>query len=77
VGKLPTTEPDRLLDVREAAADLGVKPSTVYAWVAKRKIPAVKLSRNLVRFRREDLDRLIRKSVQPALQRERIVPADD
>ncbi len=41
--KLPQGE--RLLDVREAAAVLGLKPSTLYQWAYERKIPVVKPNR--------------------------------
>jgi excisionase family DNA binding protein len=32
-------EPERLLNVKEAAQFLGVKPRTIYAWVAEGRIP--------------------------------------
>jgi excisionase family DNA binding protein len=57
---------DRLLDVKEAAAMLGLKPSTLYQWAYERRLPVVKLGRAL-RFRLSDLQALISKSVRPAL----------
>jgi len=45
---------DGLLTIKELAEELKVTPSTLYAWVAQRKIPFVKLHR-LVRFRRDDI----------------------
>ena len=63
-------EPDRLLDVREAAVMLGVKPATLYQWAYQRRIPVVKLfgPRGALRFRRSDIDVLIARSVRPALR---------
>jgi len=57
---------DRLLDVNEAAALLGLQPSTLYQWAYQRRIPVVKLGRAL-RFRMSALLRLIEGSERPAL----------
>jgi excisionase family DNA binding protein len=46
--------PDNLLTVREAASLLAVKPRTIYAWVAARRIPFRKVGR-LLRFERAEL----------------------
>ena len=43
-----------LLNVREAAALLGVAPRTIYAWVAERRIPFRRAGR-LLRFDRGEL----------------------
>ena len=66
VGPLP----DRLLDVHEAAALLGVAPKTLYRWAYERRVPIVKLfgPRGALRFRLGDLQALIRRSVRPALR---------
>lgn len=42
-------DPERLLDINEAAAVLKVKPGTLYSWVSKRTIPFRKVG-SLVRF---------------------------
>ena len=47
-------DPERLLDVSEAAALLHVKTKTLYAWVSRNKIPHRKLC-SLVRFHRGEL----------------------
>lgn len=47
-------DPERLLDVSEAAALLHVKSKTLYAWVSRNKIPYRKLC-SLVRFHRGEL----------------------
>ncbi len=61
---------DRLLNVREAAAILAVRPATLYAWAYERRIPVVKLSgpRGPLRFRWSSLQRLIAQSERPALR---------
>jgi len=41
---------EELLDVKQVAKMLGVKPSTIYQWTHQGYIPHVKLN-NLVRFR--------------------------
>jgi excisionase family DNA binding protein len=62
----PSTD-DRLLDVREAAAMLGLKPSTLYQWAYERRIPVVKLGRAL-RFRSSVIQKLISDSERPAIR---------
>jgi excisionase family DNA binding protein len=68
--------PERLLDVTEAASFLGVRPATIYAWSHRRKIPVVKLGRNLLRFRLSDLHRYVRQHMRPALDRAKWPPYD-
>jgi excisionase family DNA binding protein len=62
--------PDRLLDVTEAAAMLGLKPATLYDWAYRRKLPVVKPSgpRGPLRFRLSTLQALIAKWERPALR---------
>lgn len=69
------TEPpavrDRLVDVHEAAGLLGLKPGTLYQWAYQRRLPVVKLfgrPRGPLRFRLSDIERLIAKSVRPAIR---------
>lgn len=59
---------DRLLDVREAAAMLGLKPSTLYQWAYERRIPVVKLFGRALRFRLSTIEALIKNSERPALR---------
>jgi predicted DNA-binding transcriptional regulator AlpA len=72
--KVPPTDAqrptERLLDVNAAAAMLGLKPGTLYQWAYQRRLPVVKLSgpRGPLRFRLSDLERLIAKSLRPALR---------
>jgi excisionase family DNA binding protein len=60
--------PDRLLDVRQAAALLGLKVTTLYQWAYERRIPIVKPSgpRGPLRFRLSTLMKLIDTWEQPA-----------
>lgn len=66
----PNSEPDRLLDVHEAAAMLGIRPGTLYQWAYQRRLPKVKLfgERGPLRFRLSDIEHLIARSVQPPLR---------
>ncbi|MBF0483374.1 MAG: helix-turn-helix domain-containing protein [Candidatus Omnitrophica bacterium] len=45
---------DRYLGIKELASFLGVKESTVYAWVHTRKFPYYKIGR-LVKFNRKEI----------------------
>jgi len=53
-ANLMSDDPERLLDVSEAAALLHVKNKTLYAWVSRNKIPYRKIC-SLVRFHRGEL----------------------
>jgi len=60
----------RLLDVREAAALLAVKPATLYQWAYQRRLPVVKLfgPRGALRFRLSDIQALVARSIRPSLK---------
>lgn len=66
---------ERLVDAQEAARMLGLKPATLYQWAYKRRIPVVKLfgPRGALRFRLNDVERLIQDSLRPAAR----LPAND
>ena len=49
---------ERLLNVTEAAAMLGLKPSTLYQWAYERRIAYVKLG-GALRFRLSAIEKLI------------------
>ena len=61
---------DTLLTAEEVANLLRIKPATVYDAASKGRIPAVRLwegrRKALLRFRREDIEELIRQRTQPA-----------
>jgi excisionase family DNA binding protein len=50
----PPTTAEPFLDVRSLSRYLNIKPSTLYAWVAQGRIPALKIH-GLVRFRLADI----------------------
>lgn len=58
---------DRLLNVNEAAAMLGLKRSTLYQWAYERRIAHVKIG-GALRFRLSAIEKLIAKSEVPALK---------
>jgi excisionase family DNA binding protein len=68
---------DRLLNVKEAAAMLSMKPSTLYQWAHERRIPTVKLYRRALRFRLSVIQSLIAKGDRPALRPIADVPGED
>jgi excisionase family DNA binding protein len=53
-GEKTNNDPDRLLDVNEAAELLQVKPGTLYSWASRGKVPYRKVGA-LVRFHRGEL----------------------
>ncbi len=60
-------ERDRLLKPAEAAEYLGLTVPTIYTKACRRQLPTVKVGRSL-RFRRADLDKLIKAGLRPALR---------
>ena len=54
-----------MLSVEEAAQELGLKPSTIRAWILRRRITYVKLNR-AVRIPRVEVERIIREGTIPA-----------
>lgn len=57
----------KLLTVRQAAEVLGIRESTIRAWIAQRRIGIVRLGRS-VRIPLEETDRLILRGTIPALE---------
>ena len=53
-----SVETEHFLDVRGLSKYLNIKPSTLYAWVAQGKIPALKIH-GLVRFQRAAIDQWV------------------
>lgn len=62
-----TNNEDRLLDVNEAAAMLGVRPSTMYQWAYQRRIDSVKLLGRALRFKLSTIKKLMREWERPAV----------
>ncbi len=59
--------PDTLLTPQEFADAVRWKLSTVYSKSSRRQIPSVRIGRSL-RFRKEDVSRLIKAGLRPALR---------
>lgn len=55
-----------LLRVEEAAEFLNVKPSTIRAWLLRRKLPFVKVGERCVRIPRQAVERLVTDNTVPA-----------
>lgn len=56
----------RYLRVEEAAEFLNVKPSTIRAWLLRRKLPRVKVGGRCVRIPLEALEKLVTENTVPA-----------
>jgi excisionase family DNA binding protein len=56
----------RLLRVEEAANLLAVKPSTVRAWLLRRRIGKVRIGRRAVRIPTGEVERIIAEGTIPA-----------
>jgi excisionase family DNA binding protein len=54
-----------LLTIPEASSMLRLRPSTLRAWILRRRIPYVKLSRRVF-LRKADVEALISSSIIPA-----------
>jgi excisionase family DNA binding protein len=59
-----------LVDVKQAATLLGLKVSTIRAWLAQRRLPFVRCGR-AIRIPREALDRFIAENTIPAREARR------
>ena len=55
---------EMLLDPKQVAQMLGIKPSTVYSWASRRKVPSVKVGASL-RFRPSVLQAWLEKQERP------------
>lgn len=56
----------RLLRVEEAAEYLNVKPSTIRAWLLRRKLRFVRVGKRAVRIPVEALEELVSENLVPA-----------
>jgi excisionase family DNA binding protein len=55
---------ERLLSVDEVVLMLGVSKATIYSWTSQNKIPHIKLSKRLLKFRENEImDWISRKSI--------------
>jgi excisionase family DNA binding protein len=63
-----TRSTKRLLRVEEAADVLNIKPSTVRAWLLKRKLRCVHVGGRAVRIPLDALEQLVAENTVPALE---------
>ena len=56
-----------LLTFRDVARLLAVSPSTIRLWTVQRRLPSIQLGGNVVRYKRSDIERLIKAGARPAL----------
>ena len=63
-----------LLRIEQAADFLNVKPSTIRAWLLRRKLPFVRVGKRSVRIPREALEQLVSANYVPALEAVQAVP---
>ena len=66
-----TGEGQRLLTCAAAARELGLKEATIRVWVARRRLPSVKLGR-AVRIPADAVEELIRLNTIPARVEHRV-----
>jgi len=69
-------ERDRLLKLADAAEYLGFSLATIYTKASRRQLPTVKVGRSL-RFRRADLEKLVKAGLRPALRPLHASESDD
>jgi excisionase family DNA binding protein len=58
---------DRLLKPAEAAEYLGLAVASIYCMASRRRLPSIKVGRSL-RFRRVDLERVVKAGMRPAIR---------
>jgi len=60
------SQPERLLRVCEVAERLGIRVSTVRAWILRRRIPVVRVSPRAVRVPESAIRKIIQDGTVPA-----------
>jgi excisionase family DNA binding protein len=63
---LPAFASGRLLDAKQVAELLGVRPRRIYGWVDQGLLPYLRVGRRLIRFTAADLDEFYRRSAEVA-----------
>lgn len=59
---------DALLTCLQAARFLNVRPATIRTWTSRRKISSIRVGSRSVRYRKTDLERIIKAGLRPALR---------
>jgi excisionase family DNA binding protein len=65
---------EKLMNVNEVAALLGLAPGTVYHLVSEKRLPCVRLSRRCLRFQPSAIEEYIRRRAQTILQGQGTTP---
>lgn len=52
---MPLKIMEKLLDINELSEILGVTKATIYSWTSQNKIPHIKLSKRLLKFRENEI----------------------
>lgn len=60
---MTTNATSEYLSVKEAAAELGVSPSTIWRWIEAGRLPAQRIGPKIIRLRRDDVSLSIATSV--------------
>ena len=64
---MTTNATSEYLSVKEAAAELGVSPSTIWRWIEAGRLPAQRIGPKLIRLRAVDVIGSLRAHDRPAL----------
>lgn len=48
---------DKLLTVNDVCKIFNIEKTTLYAWIAKKRIPVIKISGRMVRFKMSEIER--------------------
>jgi hypothetical protein len=64
-----SVEIDKLLNIKEAAAVLGVVPGSLYHMVSQRRVPCVRISNRCLRFSKTALGKFISEKSFPATKK--------
>jgi excisionase family DNA binding protein len=64
---------EKLLNIRELAARLGISTGTAYQWLSQGRLPCVRFSARCVRFQESEIENMLQQLKQDTDKRERRV----
>jgi len=67
---------EKLLDIDEISELLGVTKATIYSWTSQNKIPHIKLSKRLLKFREKEVTEWIEEKAVNADTPEQVIRSD-
>jgi excisionase family DNA binding protein len=62
----------KLLTIRELAERLSIAPGTAYHWLSQGRLPCIRFSKRCVRFREEDVGKILEQLSSAGDQNSRI-----